>query len=113
MEGIEEDRVEEMELGELDLDEIEAECNKKGKGYVSRRKLELPQEEIIRTGAHQNLGIEPDPQKGGKQKSPEDELSRGRKTNKQCIVEVGFKLIELGQYPRIKVAFSEVNKVCQ
>ena len=41
MEGIEEDGVEEMELGELDLDAIEAECGKKGKGYVFKRKLEL------------------------------------------------------------------------
>ena len=38
-----------MELGELDLDEIEKECEKKGNGYVSRRKLELLQEAIIKT----------------------------------------------------------------
>ena len=79
IEGMEENEVEEMGLGELDLDAIEAECGKKGKGYVSKRKLELLQEEIIISGAHQDLGIEPDPQKGSKRKTPEDELLRGRK----------------------------------
>ena len=36
MEIVEEADDEEMELGELDLDAIEEECGKKGKGYVSR-----------------------------------------------------------------------------
>ena len=49
MEGTKEDEVEEMELGELDLDVIKAEHGKKGNGYVSRRKLELLQEAILRT----------------------------------------------------------------
>ena len=45
-EDMEEDFPEEtkdMNLGELDLDEIDKECSKKGKGYVSRRQLELLQ----------------------------------------------------------------------
>ena len=53
-----------MELGELDLDAIEAECGKKGKGYVPRWKIELLQEAIIKVGAHPNLGIDPDPLTG-------------------------------------------------
>ena len=36
MEAMEEDGIEDMELGELFLDEIK-ECKKRGKGYVSRR----------------------------------------------------------------------------
>ena len=36
MEIVEEADDEEMELGELDLDVIEAECGNKGKDYVSR-----------------------------------------------------------------------------
>ena len=62
--------MEEMELGELDLDAIEEECGKEGQGYVSRRKLELFQEAIIRTRSHQVLGISSDPHKGSKRKSP-------------------------------------------
>ena len=78
-----------MELGELDLEAIHEECGKKGQGYVSRRQIELLQEAIIRTGAHESLGIDPDAQKGSKRKSPEEELRRGRKMNKQCIAVVG------------------------
>ena len=37
MEVMEEDEGGEMELGELDLDVIEEECRKKGKGYVPQR----------------------------------------------------------------------------
>ena len=58
MEVMEEDKGEEMELGELDLDAIEEECGKKGQGYVPRRKLELLQESIIRMQACQHLGID-------------------------------------------------------
>ena len=113
MEGVEEDEGEDMDLGELDLDAIEEECRKKGQGYVSRRQLELLQEAIIRTGAVECLGIDPNAQKGSKRKSPEEELCRGRKTNKQQIVAVGFWLIESRHYPTIQAAFSEVKKVCQ
>ena len=113
MEIVEEEEDEEIELGELDLDAIEAECGKTGKGYVPRRQIELLQEAIIKAGAHLNLGIDPDPQKGNKRKCPEEEQCRGRKTNKRHIAEVGVKLIESGQYPTITMALSEVSKVFQ
>ena len=77
---------------------------------MPRRKIELLQEEIIKAGAHPNLGIDPDPQTGHKRKPPEEEQRRGRKSNKQRIVEVGVKLIESGQYPTIRAAFYEVSK---
>ena len=113
MEIVEEVEDEEMELGELDLDAIEVECGKKGKGYVPRWKIKLLQEAIIKDGAHPNLGIDPDPLTGHKRKPPEEEQRRGRKSNKQRIAEVGIKLIESGQYPTIRAAFSEVSKVAQ
>ena len=108
-----EEEGDEMELGELDLEAIEEECGKKGQGYVSRCQIELLQEKIIRTGAHESLGIDPNSQKGSKRKSPEEELRRGRKTNKQRIAAVGVRLIESGQYPTIRATFSEVKKGCQ
>ena len=79
MEIVEEAEDEEMELGELDMDAIEAECGKKGKDYVPRRQIKLLQEAIIKAGAHPNLGIDPDPQTGHKWKPPEEEQCRGRK----------------------------------
>ena len=113
MEAMDEDSVEEMELGELDLDEIKKECDKKSQGYVSRRQLELLQEAIIKTKAQQQLGISSDAQKGSKRKSLEEELKRGRKTNKQRIAEVGVDLIESCQQLMIMATFYEVNKVSQ
>ena len=110
---VEEAEDEEMELGELDLDAIEVECGKKGKGYVPRRQIELLQEAIIKVGAHLNLGIDPNPQIGHKWKPLEEEQRRGRKSNKQRIAEIGVKLIESGQYPMIRATFSEVSKVSQ
>ena len=113
MEGVEEDEGEDMDLAKLDLDAIEEECRKKGQGYVSRCQLELLQEAIIRMGAKESLGIDPDTQKRSKRKYPEEELRHGRKTNKQRIVVVGVHLIESGQYPTIQAAFFEAKKVCQ
>ena len=108
-----EDGVEEMEMGEMEMNGIEKECDKKGKGYVSIRKLELLHEAIIKTRTHQKLEISSYSQKGSKRKSPEEDLKRGRKMNKQRTTEVGVKLIKSCQYPTIMVAFSEVNKVSQ
>ena len=113
MDVTKEEEGDDMELGELYLDATEEECGKNGKGYVSRCQIELFQEAIIRIGTHESLGIDLDPQKGSKRKSPEEELRRGRKTNTQRIAEVGVRLIELGQYLIIKEAFSKVNKVYQ
>ena len=48
MEVVDEDEVEEMELGELDMDAIEEEYGKKGQGHVPHRQIELLQEAIIR-----------------------------------------------------------------
>ena len=113
MEIVEEAEDGEMELGELDLDAIEAECGKKGKDYVPRRQIELLHEAIFKAGAHPNLGIDPNPLTGHKRKPPEEEQSRGRKSNKQRIAKIRVKLIESGQYPTIRAAFSEVSKVSQ
>ena len=85
-----------MELGELELDALEKECEKEGKGYVSHEQLQLLQEANIRSKSHQALGIIVEPQKGGKRKYPKEDMKRGRKTSKQRIVAIGVKLIESG-----------------
>ena len=54
-----------------------------------------------------------DPYKGSKRKQLEDDMKQGRKTNKERIAEVGFKLIESNQYPVIVETFSEVNELSQ
>ena len=61
MEDDQQDEAEDMDMGELDLDEIEKECERKGKGYVSRCQLELMQEAIIRKKANKQLGVTTEP----------------------------------------------------
>ena len=55
--AMEADEAEDMELGDLDLDALEAECKKSGSGYVPREHIELLQQAIIRSKAHKDLGI--------------------------------------------------------
>ena len=79
-----------MELGELDLDAVEAECGKNGKGYVPKRKIELLQEAIIKVGAHPNLGGSSEPwDRPRSPKRKQEEVSKGgttqRKENKQAM----------------------------
>ena len=61
---------------------------------MSRQQIELLQEVIVKEGAHPNLGVDPDPLTRHKQKPPEEEQRRGRKSNKKRITEIGVKLIE-------------------
>ena len=79
---MEEDKAEEMELGDLALDALEKECEKVGKGYVPREQIKLLQKAIIDSKARRELGICVEPQKGSKRKSPEEEQKRERKSNK-------------------------------
>ena len=74
-----------MDLGELDLEEIEKECSKKGQGYVSRRQLELLQQAILKTKASPQLGISKDPLKGIKWKKPKDGGKCGNKMDRWRI----------------------------
>ena len=69
---MEEDEAEEMELGDLDLDVIEKECEKAGKGYVPQEQIELLQKAVINSKARQELGICVEPRKGSKRKSPKE-----------------------------------------
>ena len=93
---MEEDDVEDIELGELDLDVMEKECEMAEKGYVSREQVELLQKFIIKSKAFQYLEINIEPPKGIKRKSPEEDLKWGRKTNKQRITKIGVNIIESG-----------------
>ena len=71
-----------MELVEIELDALEKEYEKEGKGYVSHEQLQLLQEANIRSKSHQALGIIVEPHKGSKRKSPKEDMKIGRKTRK-------------------------------
>ena len=76
---------EDMDLGELDQDALEAERRKDGSRYVPREQIELLQQAILRSKAHKDLGLRSEGPKGSKRKTPEEDQKRGRKSNKQRI----------------------------
>ena len=75
--------------------------------------MELLQEAIIKTRAHQQIEIAVDPHKGNKRKHPEEDLRRSRNMNKQRIIEITINIVESGQYTMLIEAFSEVDQVNQ
>ena len=70
---MEEDEAEDMDLGDIDLDTVEAECRKASLGYVPLEQIELLQQAIIQSKAHKDLGISVEGQKGSKRKTPKED----------------------------------------
>jgi hypothetical protein len=57
--------IEDMELGELDLDGIEKSCDNPTSGYIPFEKIALLKEAIIKTKRVRGLGVVSNPMKGG------------------------------------------------
>ena len=102
-----------MDLGELDLDALEAEYRKDGSGYVRREQIELLHKQFCGLKVHKDLGLRSEGTKASKRKTLEEDQKWGRKSNKQRIAKIGVMLIESGQYPTIKATFAEVSRVSQ
>ena len=66
------DEVEDMDLGDLDLDSLEAKCKKAHLSYVPREHIKLLQQAIIQSKVHKDLGISMEGQKGSKRKTLEE-----------------------------------------
>jgi len=107
------EEIEEMEIGDLDLDAIEKVVADKGKGYILAEQVKLLENAILQTDPSWTMGIEAENGRENKQKHPEPGEKRGRKSNRQRIVEVGNRLIESGQYATIKAALSAIRKITQ
>lgn len=105
-----EEEVEDMEIGDLDLDAIEKAMADKDKGYVPADQVKLLEKAILMSKPSLPMGIESGTGKDNKRKQPESGEKRGRKSNRQRIAEVGSRLIESGQYPTIKDALTSIRK---
>ena len=57
--------IEDMKLGELDLDGIKKACNNPTSGYISFEQIELLMEEIIKKKNVRGLGVVSEPMKSG------------------------------------------------
>jgi len=106
---MEEDEAGDIELGELDLDSIEAACADKGAGYVPFRQVQLLQEAILKLKSPQKLGVGEVTRKEIRKKFKETGTKRGRKTDNQRIKEAGVRMVESGMYPTIKEALEQAS----
>jgi len=106
---MEEDEAGEIELGELDLDGIEAACADKGAGYVPFRQVQLLQEAILKLKHPPKLGVGEVTLKEIRKKFKETGNRRGRKTDSQRIKEAGVRMVESGMYPTIKEALEQAS----
>lgn len=96
--------VEDMELGELDLEGIEKACDNLKDSYIPFQQLVLFKEALIKSKGARGLGVVSDPMKGGEGKR------RGQRTNAQRIQHVGGRLMASGQYPAINEVFDSPPK---
>lgn len=108
-----EEDLEDMEIGDLDLDAIEQAAAAMGQGFVPADQVRLLEEAILNANPHRNLGLEQGSGKDNKIKQSEPAERKGRKSNRQRIAEVGSRLIESGQYPTIKAALTSLRKASQ
>lgn len=99
--------VDDMELGEFDLEGIENACDNLKDGYIPLRQLVLFKEALIKSKGTRGLGVVSDPMKGGEGKR------RGRRTNAQRIQDVGGRLMASGEYPTINEVFDPPSKRTQ
>jgi len=106
---MEEDEAGEIELGELDLDGIEAACADKGAGYVPFRQVQLLKEAILKLKPPPKLGVGEVTLKEIRKKFKETGNRRGRKTDNQRIKEAGVRMVESGMYPTIKEALEQAS----
>lgn len=108
-----EEELEEMEIGDLDLDAIEQAAADKDKGFVLAEQVRLLEEAILKANPIRTMGLDQGLGRENKRKQPDSAEKRGRKSNRQRIAKVGNILIESGQYPTIKAALTFLCKASQ
>ena len=92
-----------MDIGDLDLEDIEKECSDKAHGYIPQEQVSLLKEAILKAKFSNSLGINSGSFK--EKKSGEDSCKKpGRKYNKHRVADVGRRLVDSGQYLTIHAA---------
>jgi len=101
----EESEAEDMSIGELDLDGLEAAFASNQPKDITPQQVNLLEKAIIRLKTGKNLGVGSGTPKELEVKRKGKKEKRGRPTNTQRIHRLGRKLIDSGQYPTIEAAF--------
>ena len=113
---VEEEDTEEMDLGDLNLDKLEKAIQDPIKGIILAQHVVLLKEEIINTRKKdKSLVVFSD--------NPRDKIHEtikktgnekcGRRSNQQCIKDIGEKLVASGKFSTIKATFSISSKPSQ
>ena len=99
-----------MEIGDLDLDRLEATCSDKDPTKIPLQQVSLLEKAIIQAKNANNLGVVTESLKviEGKGKNSKKD-KRGRPSNVQRIKVIGEQLVTSGQYPTIDPSFSPSN----
>ena len=108
--GLGEVATEDMEIGDLDLDRLEAACSDKDPVKIPLQQVSLLEKAIIQAKNANNLGVVTKALKvtDGKGKNSKKD-KRGRLRNVQRIKAIGEQLVASGQYPTIDAALSPSN----
>ena len=99
-----------MEIGDLDLDRLEAACSNKVPATIPPQQVSLLEKVIIQAKNANNLGVVTEALKvtDGKGKNSKKD-KRGILRNVQRIKAIGEQLVASGKYPTIDVALSASN----
>ena len=108
--SIPEEAGEEITLGELDLEGLEASYAKYVPEPIPPQQVSLLGEAILKSKIVKALGIMVESMKEANGKKKGRGEKRGRHSNVQHIREIGAKLVASGQYPTIVATFSSYAK---
>ena len=101
---------EDMEIGDLDLDRMEASCYDQDPAKIPPHQVSLLEKAIIQAKNVNTLGVVTESLKvtEGKGKNSKKD-KRGRPSNVQRIKVIGEQLVASGQYPTIDATISPSN----
>ena len=95
-----------MEIGDLDLDGLEAACSDKNPTYISPQQVSLLEKAIIQAKNSRSLGVVVESLKVIDGKKIQKKEKWGRPSNVQTIKAIWEQLVDSGQYTTIDVALS-------
>ena len=94
------------EIGDLDLDDLEAACSDKTPTQIPPQQVSLLEKAIIQAKNSSSLGVVVESLKVTDGKKNQKKENRGRPSNVQRIKAIGEQLVASGQYPTIDISLS-------
>ena len=102
--------LEDMGIGDLDLDGLEDSRSNKNPTRIPPQQVSLLEKAIIQAKNSSSLGVVFESLKVMDGKKSQKKEKQGRPSNVQRIKVIGVQLVDLGKYPTIYVALSSAPK---